>query len=244
MTIKTFFKTTLGLAALLLGSSAALAECPTGMGDTGDSVYMSFDDFYVRFDRLADGSVIEDEVYLTDGTGFRVHSVTGAFVLQSWDTRYGGIVQGSSETTTYAVGVDALPTLFPGQTWSGSTVRQHEDGTTNVETVAVQVDGEITLLIGDCSYQAWPMLVTTTGTDGAAFLDRLTYLPSLGFAIYHGGADAGEPFTPEQPMAISTEPPMLDNEGNLIFGGGMGQPMPGNPTPAAPPGAPAPGGNK
>ena len=235
MTIKTFFKASAGLAALLLSSGAALAECPVNMADSADGVYMSFDDFYVRYDRLADGSVIEDEVYLSDGTGFRVHSISGAFVMQSWDTLYGGIQQGTSETTTYAVGVENLPTLFPGQSWSGSTVREHENGATNVETVQVRMQPETSMLIGDCSLQAWPMEVTTTGSDGGVFIDRLTYLPSLGFAIYHGGADAGEPFTPEMPSALSTEPPLVDEQGNLIHNGLPPVVQSGNPTPAQPP---------
>lgn len=229
------------LPALLLAGGAALAECPSTMADTGDGVFVSFPDFYVRYDRLADGSVLEEEVYYDDGSGFRVHSVSGAFVLESWTTQFGAIVTDTTETTTYAVGIENLPTLFPGQTWEGSTVRQHDDGTTNVETVHVLMQPESNVTIGACSYQSWPMQVTTTGSDGGAFIDRLTYLPSLGFAIYHGGADAHEAFSPDMPIGISTEPPLVSAEGTpMVTGPGAGA-LPGNPTPAAPPEAPVEG---
>jgi hypothetical protein len=220
--------------AFVFAGSAALADCPTSMADTGDGVFVSFQDFYVRYDRQADGSVIEQEVYLEDGGGFRVHSISGAFVLQSWDTRHGALVGNTSEVTTYAVGVDNLPTLFPGQTWQGSTVRRHDDGTTNVETIDVLMQPETTMTLGACSYASWPIRVTTTGEDGGAYVDRLTYLPSLGFAIYHGGADAGESFVPDIPVAISTEPPMVDGDGALTGAAA------GNPTPAPAPAPEAP----
>ena len=45
-------KTLLTLAILSTGT-AALAECPQNMADTGDGVYVSFTDFYVRYDRQA-----------------------------------------------------------------------------------------------------------------------------------------------------------------------------------------------
>lgn len=227
-------KTLFSLAILCTGS-AALADCPQGMADTGDGVFVSFNDFYVRYDRQADGSVLEQEVYLEDGGGFRVHSISGAFVLQSWDTRYGALIGNTSEVTTYAIGIENLPTLFPGLTWQGSTVRRHDDGTTNVETLDVLMEPEGTISLGACSYASWPIRVITTGDDGGAFVDRLTYLPSLGFAIYHGGADAGENFVPDNPVAISTQPPMVNDEGQLIGSAA------GNPTPApAPAPAPAP----
>ena len=223
--------------ALVCAGSAALADCPQNMADTGDGVFVSFSDFYVRYDRQADGSVIEQEVYFDDGTGFRLHSVAGAFVLQSWETLYGSVVNNTAEVTTYAVGADNLPTLFPGLTWQGSTVRQHDDGTTNVETVDVLMEPERTMTIGGCSYQSWPMRVSTTGTDGGGFIDRLTYLPSLGLAIYHGGSDVGEAFTPDTPVSISTEPPQVSAEGTPMV---TAAPPPVNPTPANPPAAPEP----
>lgn len=231
-------KKTLFSLAVLCAGSAALAECPSNMADTGDGVYVSFNDFYVRYDRQADGSVLEQEVYLEDGGGFRVHSVSGAFVLQSWDTSYGALVSNTSEVTSYAVGVENLPTLFPGLTWQGSTVRRHDDGTTNVETVDVLMEPESSIFLGACSYASWPIRVTTTGTDGGAYVDRLTYLPSLGFAIYHGGADAGESFVPDTPVAISTEPPTIDANGVMI-GAAVGNPTPA-PAPAPAPTAPDP----
>jgi hypothetical protein len=229
---------TLFTLALVSVGTAALAECPQSMSDTGDGVFVSFNDFYVRYDRLADGSVIEQEVYLEDGGGFRVHSISGAFVLQSWDTRHGALIGNTSEVTTYAVGVDNLPTLFPGQTWQGSTVRRHDDGTTNVETVDVLMEPETRMSLGTCSYASWPIRVTTTGEDGGAYVDRLTYLPSLGFAIYHGGADAGDSFVPDMPVAISTEPPMVNGDGVLV-GAAAGNPTPA-PAPAPAPEAPQP----
>lgn len=225
MTPNRIFRSVALLPALLLAGGAALAECPVDMSDSADGVYVSFADFFVRYDRLADGSVLEHEVSQADGTGFRVHSIFGAFVLTTSSTRYGAIVTGTTETTDYAVGLDALPTLFPGQTWEGSSVRQHDDGTTKVETMSVTVAPENRMAIGACSYQSWPMQVTTTGNDGGAFVDYLTYLPSLGFAIYHGGADATEVFTPDMPTRISTEPPVLSGDSVL----------PGNPAPAVPP---------
>lgn len=223
--------------ACVCAASTALADCPQNMADTGDGVFVGFAEFYVRYDRQADGSVIEQEVYYDDGTGFRLHSIAGAFVLQSWETRYGAVVTNSAEVTDYAVGADNLPTLFPGLTWQGSTVRRHDDGTVNVETVDVLMEPERPITIGACSYQSWPMRVTTTGTDGGSFIDRLTYLPSLGFAIYHGGADTGEAFTPDTPLSISTEPVMVSAEGTPVAGGATAV-TPGNPTPAAPPSAP------
>lgn len=236
---KTISKSLAVLPALALAGGAAWADCPQNMSDTGDSVYVSFSDFYVRYDRLADGSVLEHEVYYDDGTGFRVHSISGAFVVESWSTHYGAIVSNTSEVTEYAVGVENLPTLFPGQTWEGSTVRQHDDGTTNVETVSVTMQPESNVTIGTCSYQSWPMEVTTTDATGGAFVDRLTYLPQLGFAIYHGGEDANMPFTPDMPIAISTEPPLVSSDGVPVVGGaGGGDVLPGNPTPAQPPAAP------
>lgn len=235
MTLNRLSRSLVLAPALLMAAGAALAECPATMSDTADGVYVSFPDFYVRYDRLADGSVLEQEVYQEDGTGFRVHSVSGAFVTTSWSTRYGAIVTGTTETTEYAVGLENLPTLFPGQTWQGSTVRQHDDGTTNVETVAVTVDPESTVTIGACSYQGWPMQVTTTGRDGGVFVDELTYLPTLGFAIYHGGADTTESFTPDMPTAISTNPPMVTEDGAPTATGPDADVLPGNPNPADPP---------
>lgn len=225
------------VSALALMGGAALADCPVNMADTADGVFVSFSDFYVRYDRLADGSVLEQEVYYDDGSGFRVHSLSGAFVVRTWQTHFGAIVERSSEVTDYAVGTDNLPTLFPGQSWEGSTVRRHDDGTTNVETVAVAMDPESQVTIGSCTYQSWPMRVTTTGTDGGVFIDRLTYLPTLGFAIYHGGADQYEAFSPDMPIAISTEPPLVSADGVPQVGGG-GNVLPGNPTPATPPAPP------
>ncbi len=220
--------------ALFCAGTAALADCPTSMADTGDGVFVSFTDFYVRYDRLADGTVLEHEVYLEDGAGFRVHSQSGAFVLRSWDTHYGALVGNTSEVTEYAVGVENLPTLFPGQTWQGSTVRRHDDGSTNVETLDVVMEPEGTISLGACSYQSWPIRVTTTGDDGAGYVDRLTYLPSLGFAIYHGGADVGEGFVPDMPVAISTQPPTVNGDGTMI-GAAAGNPTPAPaPAPAAP----------
>ncbi len=233
------------LAALILSTGAALAECPTDMADTTDGVFVSFDGFYTRFDRLTDGSVIEEEVNTETGEGFRVHSISGAFVVRTWQTQYGALVQGQSEVTEYAVGVDNLPTLYPGQEWSGSTVRRHDDGTTNVETVAVRMDPEASVTIGACSYRSWPILVTTTGDDGNAFLDRLTYLPSLGFAIYHGGSYSDEAFTPDMPRDISTEPPAYIAAGDTDGPGTVDAvptmpPSPVNPTPAPAPSQPQP----
>lgn len=231
------------LPALVLATGAALADCPESMGDTADGVFVSFSDFYVRYDRMADGSVLEQEVYYDDGSGFRVHSLSGAFVLRSWETHFGAIVRNSSEVTTYAVGVENLPTLVPGRDWQGSTVRQHDDGTTNVETVDVSVAPETSVTIGTCTYRSWPLEVRTTGDDGGVFVDRLTYLPSLGFAIYHGGADMNEAFSPDMPIAISTEPPMVSPDGAPVIGGGgpAMDVLPGNPTPAEPPAGNDPG---
>lgn len=192
----------------------------------------------MRYDRLTDGTVLEQEVYLEDGAGFRVHSQSGAFVLRSWDTRYGALVDNSSEVTEYAIGVENLPTLFPGQTWQGSTVRRHDNGSTEVETLDVLMEPEGTISMGACSYASWPIRVTTTGQDGVGFVDRLTYLPSLGFAIYQGGANAGEAFIPDMPVAISTEPPLVNADGALI-GSAAGNPTPA-PAPAPAPAAPQP----
>ncbi|WP_146636239.1 hypothetical protein [Nioella nitratireducens] len=234
MTIMPFTKTAPAFAVLILSAGAVLADCPSNMSDTADSIFVSFDGFYTRFDRQTDGSVIEEEINLETGEGFRVHSIAGAFVTHTWQTQYGALVQGQMEVTEYAVGVENLPTLYPGQTWSGSTVRRHDDGTTNVETVDVRMDPETSINIGACSYRSWPILVTTTDDDGGDFLDRLTYLPTLGFAIYHGGAYSDEAFTPDTPRDISTEPP------SYIAGAEDAAlpPIPGNPTPAQPPAAP------
>lgn len=235
MTPNRFSRSLVLAPALLVAAGAALADCPADMSDAADGVYVSFSDFYVRYDRLADGTVLEQEVYQDDGTGFRVHSLSGAFVMTSWSTRYGAIVTGTTETTEYAVGVENLPTLFPGQTWEGSTVRRHDDGTTNVETVAVSVDPERAVTIGACSYQGWPIEVRTTGSDGGVFVDALTYMPTLGFAIYHGGADTTEALTPDMPIAISTQPPVVTEAGDPAPSGPGAGALPGNPVPADPP---------
>jgi len=240
MTPNRIFRFVALLPALLLAGGAVLAECPVDMSDSADGVYVSFADVFVRYDRLADGSVLEHEVSQADGLGFRVHSISGAFVLTTWSTRFGAIVTGTTETTDYAVGLEGLPTLFPGQTWEGSSLRQHDDGTTKVETVVVTMSPERSMIIGACRYQSWPMQVATTGNDGATFVDHLTYLPSLGFAIYHGGADANEAFTPEMPTRISTEPPVVTEDGEPVMTGAGAGVLPGNPAPAEPPRAPQP----
>ena len=166
------------LPALALTTGAALAECPTSIADTTDSIYVTFNDFHIRYE------------------------------------------------------------LLSGQSWSGSTVRLHDDGARAVETVTVATQAARQTMIGTCAYESWPMVVTTSPDDGTAdYIDYLTYLPSLGIAIYHGGIQEGEQFTRDEPTSISTEPPLQGETGYLLDGAA---PMPGNPTPAAPPGQPDP----
>ncbi|MGR3640665.1 hypothetical protein [Alterinioella nitratireducens] len=226
------------LPALALTTGAALAECPTSIADTTDSIYVTFNDFHVRYELLSDGTVMEEETNFDDGSGFRVNSLRGAYVLQSWSTQNGMIVPQTGEATTWAVGPVNLPVLSAGQSWSGSTVRLHDDGARAVETVTVATQAARQTMIGTCAYESWPMVVTTSPDDGTAdYIDYLTYLPSLGIAIYHGGIQEGEPFTRDEPTSISTEPPLQGETGYLLDGAA---PMPGNPTPAAPPGQPDP----
>jgi hypothetical protein len=223
--------------ALVLGAGAALAECPRSTADTADSIYVTFNDFHVRYDLLADGSVIEEEISFEDGTGFRVNSLRGAFVLQSWSTEYGLLLAETSEVTTWDVGAANLPVLAAGQTWSGNSVRVHDDGETNYETVTVAIDPARVMSIGPCTYDAWPMVVTTAAGGGALdFIDYLTYLPSLGIAIYHGGIEEGEQFTSDEPTSISTTPPVRGDGTYLLPGAPVNA---GNPTPAQPPAQPS-----
>ena len=235
--IKTF--STALLPALALGAGAALAECPRSMSDTADGIYVTFNDFHVRYDMLADGTVMEQETSFEDGTGFRVNSLRGAFVLRSWSTENGLLLANTSEVTTWEIGVANLPVLSAGQTWSGETVRLHDDGERNVETVTVAIDPAVVTSIGSCSYDAWPIVVTTSaGGATRDFIDYLTYLPSLGIAIYHGGLEEGEQFTRDEPTSISTEPPVRGNGTYLLPDAPVN---PANPTPAQPPQPPQPG---
>ncbi len=228
------------ISALAL-AAPAFADCPVSMADAADGVHVTFTDFHVRFERQADGSVIEEEDYFSDGSGFRVHSMHGAYVLQSWDTMHGAVVNGTSEITEYSNGMSDLLLMGPGQSHVVQAVRTHDDGTVNVESIGVSVQPAITLTLGNCTMQAWPMIVTTTNSaDGGAFVDELTYLPNLGFAIYHGGASQGEAFTRDEPIGISTEPPFTDGNGSLSIEPPLATPAPGNPAPAPTPG----GGNK
>lgn len=231
---KTFITAFLPVAVLAAGTAAA--DCPTSIADTADSVYVTFGNFHVRYELLADGTVIEEETNFDDGSGFRVNSLRGAYVLQSWSTQHGMLVPNTSEITTWAVGPVNLPVLSAGQTWSGSTVRAHDDGTRNVETVTVAVQQARPTTIGNCPFESWPMVVTTSPDDGAAdYIDYLTYLPTLGIAIYHGGIQEGEQFNRSEPTSISTDPPVQGESGYLLEGAPV---VPGNPTPAAPPGQP------
>lgn len=229
--IKTF--STALLPALTLGAGAALAECPRSMADTADSIYVTFNDFHVRYELLADGTVMEEETSFEDGTGFRVNSLRGAYVLRSWSTENGLLLADTSEVTTWDIGVANLPVLTAGQTWSGNTVRLHDDGDRNVETVTIAIDQAEIMSIGACTYDAWPIVVTTSATGGGArdFIDYLTYLPSLGIAIYHGGLEEGEQFTRDEPTSISTTPPVRGNSTYLLPDAPVD---PANPTPAQP----------
>jgi len=236
--IKTLSTALLPAVALALGAGAAFAECPRSTADTRDSIYVTFDAFHVRYDMLADGTVMEEETSFDDGTGFRVNSLRGTFVLRSWSTESGLLLPDTSEVTTWAVGVANLPVMAPGQSWSGNTVRLHDDGERNVETVTVAVEAAREITIGACSYDAWPMVVTTAAVGGGVpdFIDYLTYLPSLGIAIYHGGFEEGEQFTRDEPTSISTTPPLRGDSTYLLPGAPT---SPANPTPAQPPRPPA-----
>jgi len=233
--IKTF--STAILPALALGAGAALAECPRSTADTRDSIYVTFNGFHVRYDMLADGTVMEEETSFDDGTGFRVNSLRGSFVLRSWSTENGLLLPDTSEVTTWEVGAANLPVMTAGQSWSGNTVRLHDGGERHVETVSVVVDAARAMTIGTCSYDAWPVVVTTTaGGNVPDFIDYLTYLPSLGIAIYHGGFEEGEQFTRDEPTSISTTPPVRGSGTYLLPGAPVN---PANPTPAQPPRPPA-----
>jgi hypothetical protein len=222
--------------ALALGAGAAFAECPRSTADTADGIYVTFNEFHVRYDLLADGTVIEQETSFEDGTGFRVNSLRGAYVLRSWSTENGLLVADTSEVTTWEVGAANLPVLMAGQTWSGNTVRLHDDGERNVETVTVAIDPARVMSIGSCTYDAWPIVVTTSAGGGALdFIDYLTYLPSLGIAIYHGGLEEGEQFNRDEPTSISTTPPVQGDGTYLLPDAPVNV---GNPTPAQPPAQP------
>ena len=223
--------------ALALGAGAALAECPRSTADTRDGVYVTFDGFHVRYELLGDGTVMEEETSFEDGTGFRVNSLRGAFVLRSWSTENGMLVPNTSELTTWEVGTNNLPVQSAGETWSGNTVRLHDDGERNVETVSVAIEPARVMTIGTCSYDAWPITVTTAATGGNArdFIDYLTYLPSLGIAIYHGGLEEGEQFTPDEPTSISTTPPVRGDGTYLLPDAPVN---PSNPAPAPIPSRP------
>ncbi len=228
-------------------ASAVSANCPTSLADTADGVHVIFSDFHVRYDRQSDGMVIEEEFYSDSGDGVRFVSLHGAYVVESVDTRFGAIIAGSNETTEYLDGLSALPLLAPGQSWQGNTVRTHEGGDVNQETVMVDVAAAQTLSLGACSLSAWPVVVTTVNTAfNEVFVDELTYLPALGIAIYHGGAGQGEAFTRDEPVAISTEPPFMNENGQLLASAPPSaapqapMPVPAAPTPApVAPSAPA-----
>ena len=231
--IKTFATALAPALAVALGAGAALAECPGSTADTADSIYVTFNDFHVRYDLLGDGTVIEEESSFEGGTGFRVNSLRGAFVLRSWSTENGLLLPGTSERTTWEVGVANLPVLRAGQTWSGNTVRLHDDGERNVETVTVAMEPARVMSIGPCTYDAWPVVVTTAAGGGARdFIDYLTYLPSLGIALYHGGLEEGEQFARDEPTSISTTPPVRGNGTYLLPDTPV---APANPVPAQPP---------
>jgi len=202
------FRLTITTGALALCASMATAQCPTGIADSDDGIYVSFGDFSVRYDLRADGSVEELETYHEDGAGYRFISRQGAFVFDSWEMDRGRIVAGTREQTLYADGADSLPQLSPGVSWTGSTVRLREDGDQNVETMNVSVMPATRIAIGGCSYGAWPMVVTTTGSDGLGFRDELTYLADLGFALYHGGAEMGHTLDRAEAVQIATAPPV------------------------------------
>ena len=220
------------LPALALGAGAALAECPRSSAESADGIYVTFNEFHVRYDLLADGTVMEQETNFEDGTGFRVNSLRGAFVLQSWSTENGLLLPDSSEVTTWDVGAANLPVLAPGQIWSGNSVRVHDDGETNYETVTVAMEPARVMSIGPCSYDAWPMVVTTSDNRGGPdFIDYLSYLPSLGIAIYHGGTEEGAQFARDEPTSISTTPPLRGDGTYLLPDAPVGA---GTPTPAQP----------
>lgn len=212
------------LPVLAFSAGAAMANCPQSAADATDSIYVTFSNFHVRYEAMNDGTVIEEEIYIEDGTGFRVNSLQGAFVFESWSTDRGLLIADTTETTTWSVGRAGLPVLHPGQTWSGQSVRTQYDGGQNVETVTVQVEAERITTIGDCTYQSWPMVVTTSAPATNDFIDYLTYLPSLGIGIYHGGAEAGEQFTREEPTSISTDPPVQGPDNTYYLPGVSGAP--------------------
>ena len=235
--IKTF--AVIALPAFALAAGTAWADCPISTADTADGIFVTFADFHVRYDLQSDGTMIEEETYLEDGGGFRVRSLRGGYVMESWDTQYGMIVYNSGEVTRWGVGYENLPVLSPGQTWSDHTTRVREEGGEYLETVNVRVEAERAVTIGPCAYQAWPMVVVTSAPDSTTFTDYLTYLPALGIGIYHGGSENGEAFTRDEPTNISVMPPVQGANGQYTLPGARpAATPPTNPTPAAPPEVP------
>jgi len=194
------------LAALSLPLAAG-ADCPSDA--TGDGIYTTFTDLVVQHQVRPDGTILETETSLSDGTVWQYVVHPTGLLLESWELSAGLRVADSMETVTYSV---APPQIAPNIQWSATETARFPDGSEIRYATEMEILSPVELAVEDCTYIGWPVNVRRRDLDVEdAWVEAQMYLPELKVVVYLGDADLGQRPAIEPPETISATRPAILN---------------------------------
>ncbi|PRY25211.1 hypothetical protein CLV78_102388 [Aliiruegeria haliotis] len=189
------------LFALPAAGAETGAECPTRSAlEAGESAYVTYpDSSIVALKWIGEGMVQETTRY-PDGDGdFRMISMGGVFIIDEVDMDGDREMGPTRISTRYPPDMfDRVP-LSPEQEFKVVAVNRFADGTESEEEyLSVQTGNTAEVMVGACSYTAFPVLITYRW-QGGEFTSMLSHLPTLGLSVEMARIDEGtdpEPFAP------------------------------------------------
>lgn len=181
------------IATLFLALSVATpvgAVCPVAADlDKGIEVMFgdgSDDSFAMIYSRRDDGGISEAE----KGDGGEVF-ITGPDGLLAVEYYPDGIDESKPDLTVYDFEL-SLP-LVPWTSFVGTQTTTEDTGETTRESVKLNVLGNATLVIGDCSYEVIETETFIYFDDGYINHLRQDFIQDLGFGIIRGFGEVGAP---------------------------------------------------
>lgn len=191
------------MVSLCLAIGAPAAACPMALEAARAGVEVTYDDDAVATFVLEEGGITRElTLYVgpgdPDGDGYVVRALHGLYFLEDLALEGGALLPEYSEVITFAAPLDELPAPEPGLRWSGWAMVALGDDAPFPREVSLSVGAAEALMIGDCRYESWPVLLRHRD-EIEDLLRGMAYLPELGIALvqvlgdYGGAADV---FTP------------------------------------------------
>lgn len=168
---------------LVFVASASAAACPIE-GDLERGIYLVQDDESTTH-FIGDGTTVVETVRYSDGDGdHRFSTRYGVFFEDQVDLLNDKPIRGSGQSAEYSQALPDLDELVSGFTWESRLVTSYSDGYPPERAVfKIEVGAERQVSLAGCDYLVLPIEHRWDIDDGAWYVTKTNYIPTLGMAV-------------------------------------------------------------